>query len=256
MKSRRASVGLRGWLLRVLVLVSIVALLVLSGGVIWLLTPQPLLPEASAAMVADQSVAVATSDAEIAFTPSVDTRQTALIIYPGAKVPVEGYAPAARAIAEQGFRVYLVPMPGNFALLAADHAADVVAAHPDVTRWVIAGHSLGGVAAAQYAARHLDRIQGLVLWASFPADDLSQSGLKVLSIFGSLDSAHDSLTSPSTRALLPGDTTYVEISGGNHEQFGYYTGQANDPTPAITRAEQQAAIVESTVALLESVDQP
>ncbi len=252
--ARKRMIGARGWLLRGATLITIVALLGLSGGVVWLLTPQTLLPEAAAATVSDQVVTVTASDTEISFVPSVDTRRTALIFYPGAKVPVSGYAPAARAIAEQGFRVYLVPMPGNFALLAADRAADVQAAHPEIENWVVAGHSLGGVAAAQFAARNLSRVRGLALWASYPNDDLSQSGLQVLSIWGSLDSARETFTSDTTRALLPPGTRYIEIPGGNHEQFGYYTGQANDPQATLSRADQQAAIVEATVALLEAVD--
>lgn len=243
-------------MLRGVAFLALVGLLVVSGGVIWLLTPQTLLPEAAAALVSDGRLSIVSSDTEISLTPVTAARATALIIYPGAKVPVTGYAPAARAIAELGYPVYLVPMPGNFALLDADRASHVQAAHPDVERWVIAGHSLGGVAAAQYAARHPDTIQGLVLWASFPNDDLSLSNLRVLSIFGSLDSARASMDSAETRARLPADARFVAIPGGNHEQFGYYTGQANDPVAEITRAEQQALIVEATVALLDSVDKP
>lgn len=244
----------RGWFLRVAAFLSIIALLAVSAGVIWLLTPQTLLPEAAAALVPGERVQVTVTDTVIALLPASGARATALIVYPGAKVPVTGYAPVGRAIAEQGFPVFLVPMPGNFALLDVDEASRVQAAHPEIERWVIAGHSLGGVAAAQYAARHLSTVQGLVLWASYPTDDLSTSGLKVVSIWGSLDAAAQTVDSADTRAKLPTDTHFVEIPGGNHEQFGYYTGQANDPVAEITRADQQAAIVEATVALLEQVD--
>lgn len=245
----------RGWFLRVTAFLSIIALLAVSAGVIWLLTPQTLLPEAAAALVSDELIKVTVSDTVISLMPVGDIHSTGLIIYPGAKVPVTGYAPAARAIAEQGYPVFLVPMPGNFALLDVDQASQVQAAYPDVSRWAIAGHSLGGVAAAQYAARHLASVQGLVLWASYPTDDLSTSGLEVVSIWGSLDAAAETIQSADTRAKLPADTHFVEIPGGNHEQFGYYTGQANDPVAEIARADQQAAIVAATVALLKQLDE-
>ena len=103
-------------------------------------------------------------------------------------------------------------------------------------------------------AQHPDSIPGLALWASFPNDDLSQRDLQVLSVWGALDSARDSMDSAQTRARLPADTRFVEIPGGNHEQFGYYTGQANDPVAEITRADQQAQIVAATVELLEAVE--
>ena len=55
------------------------------------------------------------------------------------------------------------------------------------------------------------------------------------------------------RAAVPGDATFVEIPGGNHEQMGWYTGQANDPPATIPREEQQAQAVEATVGLLRSI---
>jgi hypothetical protein len=45
----------------------------------------------------------------------------------------------------------------------------------------------------------------------------------------------------------------VALAGGNHEQFGYYTGQLADPPATIARTDQQDQIVAVTVALLRSV---
>ncbi len=55
-------------------------------------------------------------------------------------------------------------------------------------------------------------------------------------------------------AQLPPDATFIEIPGGNHEQMGWYTGQPNDPPATISREQQQAAVVDATVAVLEAVD--
>lgn len=256
MVSRQRQLGWRGWVMRGLASILILGLLGLSGGVIWLLTPQSLLPEAAAATVSDEIVAVTVSDSEIAFNPAAPVSKVGLIIYPGAKVPAVGYAPLARMIASRGYATYLVSMPGNLALLAVDRAQAVQSAHPEIATWVVAGHSLGGVAAAQFASRNPASVQGLVLWASYPIDDLSSRDLAVLSIWGELDRSRANFDSAETRASLPADTEFIEIPGGNHEQFGYYTGQANDPIATVSRAEQQETIAEATIALLESLSVP
>ena len=92
-----------------------------------------------------------------------------VIIYPGAFVEPRSYAPAAHALAEEGFFVAIVPMPLGVAILGGYRADDVISAQPEVTDWVIAGHSLGGVMAARYAADHPDAVEGAWLIAIRPS---------------------------------------------------------------------------------------
>lgn len=238
---------------RLLVALLALSLTVFLAALVWLALPQPLLPEAQAAQASTAQVQFQVENDWLVFKPVTPTI-TGFIFYPGGKVPAAGYAPAAQAIAAQGYLVVIPPMPLNLAFFAPDRAADVQAAHPEIARWAIGGHSLGGSMAAQYAAQHPGAVQGLVFWASYSASDLAaQTELPVVSIYGSRESGRASFTSAKNRALLPPDVTFVPIEGGNHEQFGYYTGQANDPTPTIARADQQAQTVTATVALLARI---
>ena len=109
--------------------------------------------------------------------------------------------------------------------------------------------------AAQYAGSHIDNIEGLVLWASYPAsnNDLSESGLKVLSIYGTLDMGGMKPFDDS-RALLPADTTWVVIEGGNHAQFGDYGPQPGDNPATISAADQQVQVVRATAEFLDLLD--
>ena len=50
--------------------------------------------------------------------------------------------------------------------------------------------------------------------------------------------------------LLPPDTAYLRIDGGNHEQCGWYTGQPNDPPATVSRQRQQTLTIGQWVALL------
>lgn len=182
-----------------------------------------------------------------------EPKPTGLILYPGGRVDPRAYAAAGRAIAEAGFLTVIPPMPLNLAVLAPDRALEVMQAYPEIERWVIGGHSLGGAMAARFARQHPDRVAGLLLWAAYPSgsDDLSGSGLAAASISGSEDGLSDLQTLIDTRRLLPPDTAFVEIAGGNHAQFGNYGAQSGDRPAKISATEQQAQVVAATLALLE-----
>jgi predicted GH43/DUF377 family glycosyl hydrolase len=109
--------------------------------------------------------------------------------------------------------------------------------------------------AARFAKTHPDSVQGLALWASYPAssDDLSHSGLHVVSIYASQDGLATGEKIEASRHLLPADTAWVQITGGNHAQFGWYGDQAGDHPASISRTDQQAQVVAATLAMLESL---
>lgn len=237
------------------VVLGILGVLVVAvvGGLAWFFQPQPLLPEATAALASTPGATYADEPTGLTFTATGPAPTTGLILYPGAKVPAAGYAPGARAIAEEGYLVVVVPMPLNFAIFNVGAADGVIAAHPEIIRWAIGGHSLGGAMAAQYAADHPDAVTGLALCGAYSASDLSSSGIAASSVYGSLDAAAPKIEDPATQALLPATTAYDRIEGGNHEQCGWYTGQPNDPPATVSRADQQARMVTDWVAMLEKI---
>ena len=239
---------------RVLAGIALLLVLVLVGGVAYFAIPQPELPEAAAALASTERVSFRIEDDRLTFTPTQGPAGTGLIVYPGGKVSAAAYAPLAREIAARGYLVEIVPMPLNLAVLGIDRARAIIEAHPEIRHWAIGGHSLGGAMAAQYAAGD-ERIEGLALWAAYSATDLSARDLRVLVIYGSLDAGAAGFVSAERLANLPGNPTVIVIPGGNHEQMGWYTGQPNDPPATIGREGQQAAVLLSTVELLDALGQ-
>lgn len=245
--------GMKSW--KILVMVILAVLLVAGTGfAIWGSTPQGPMPEAYLAMQNDAQIAVFAGD-WISFQPLGVNPDTSFILYPGAHVDFLSYAPAAREIASQGYLAIIARMPFNLAVLAPDQAAQIIAAYPSVKHWAIGGHSLGGSMAARFAYSHPGAVQGLVLWASYPAknDDLSKSGLVVASIYGTKDGLATPQEIDASRALLPADTQYVAIQGGNHAQFGWYGAQGSDHPATIDRQTQQDQAVAATVAVLRRI---
>lgn len=241
--------------LRWLLVIPLVLVVAIVGFVIWGLTPLGPRPDALAALESDSLVTVELADEGWVFTPSSSEATRGLVFYPGGRVDVRSYAPYARAVAEQGFVVVMSPMPLSLAVLDANAADRTIELHPEITSWALSGHSLGGAMIAQYAAENLDTVDGLVLLAAYPPDtaNLAQSGLTVTSLVGTQDTVIDREKLRATQPLLPSETSYLDIRGGNHAQFGNYGEQPGDTSdPDMSASDQQLIAVNETVRILQN----
>lgn len=225
------------------------------GFVIWAQDAHPPEPEALAALNETSAIEIET-EPWLTFDPTSPDQpvSTGLILYPGGRVDPRAYASVARLIALRGYRVVIVPMPLNLAFFAPRRADEVIAAYPEIQTWAVGGHSLGGAMAALYVDRAApDAVTGLALWAAYPAEpnDLSDAeDLTTLSIYATRDGLMTEQEFEASRDLLPPNTRWVTIEGGNHAQFGAYGPQQGDQTARISRTAQQGMIVEATVGLL------
>ena len=157
-----------------------------------------------------------------------------LIFYPGGKVEDAAYAPLLEAFARRGILCVLVHMPFHLAVFSVNAADGIARDYPEVPRWYIGGHSLGGVIASRYIAAHPENLEGLLLLAAWSTEDLSESGLSVLSVVGTEDGVLNREKLEENRSNLPADAGFVWIEGGNHAQFGSYGPQRGDNIAAIS----------------------
>ncbi|MEM9775724.1 MAG: alpha/beta hydrolase [Chloroflexota bacterium] len=185
-----------------------------------------------------------------------ESNGTGFIFYPGGLVTPEAYAAHLKPLAKLGYTVIVPNMPLNLAVFNMDAADQIIAENPQIDRWVIGGHSLGGSMAAQYTFNNADTIDGLVLWASYPAEgaNLSNYEIEAASIYGSLDGLALPDEILESAALLPADTIFLEIDGGNHAQFGDYGEQSGDLPATISLVEQIDQTVQYTLELLDLVE--
>ena len=172
----------------------------------------------------------------LAFVP--DEYDTGIILYPGAKVESEAYAPLLKELADRGIFAAVVYMPLHFALLDSDAALKVMEEHPEIKNWYICGHSLGGVVAGMLAEKHPEKFKGIILLASYVTSNLSDKDLKALCVIGGNDGVLNVEEYQKNRKNLPSDTTEIMIQGGNHAQFASYGFQKNDNEADIS-CEQQ-----------------
>jgi hypothetical protein len=108
--------------------------------------------------------------------------------------------------------------------------------------------------ASVYAQNHLTQLDAVIFFASYPADDsLKNANLKVFSIYGANDMAGME-TFEEKKSLLPADTKYIVIEGGNHAQFGSYGPQEGDKPATISAEEQWAQAAAATVEFLMGIE--
>ena len=180
---------------------------------------------------------------------------TGLLFVPGARVDSRAYARVLRPLAEAGYLVAVLKEPFGFSLLDADQGKKVLDVHPEITYWAVGGHSLGGTTVASLADQD-ERVKGLVLFASYPADNLDRTDLKAVSISGAADGFTTPADIEASKGKLPPDTSYVVINGAVHSTFGDYGEQSGDGIASVDRAAAQNEITAAALALLASLAPP
>ncbi len=235
----------------------VVIIIIVAGlvwGISWAAYARPPLPEAVEALESDDRVRV-TRDPWLTFSPLPGPAETGFIFYPGGRVDPRSYASLMHEIASQGYLVVVPEMPINMAVFHPNVADEVIAYYPGIQNWVIGGHSVGGTMAAQYTANHPGSIDGLAIWASYPADSTDISGLDipVVSIYGSRELRVNDDSVGKRKHLLPDDTHYVRIEGGDHHQFGSYEINPGDHLATISRASQHKQILQATLEVLREI---
>lgn len=174
-----------------------------------------------------------------------DNPTKGLIFYPGGKVEYTAYIPLMQELAKQDILCILVEMPFNLAVLDINGAKGLKDNYPDINEWYLAGHSLGGSMAASYLEDNIDDYEGLILLGSYSTVDLSNSKLKVLSIYGSEDQVLNHEKYESNKDNLPANYQEKIIEGGCHSYFGMYGKQDGDGKPSISNKEQIKETVEA-----------
>ena len=220
----------------------LLVLAVLAGTFFWYVSDYYPADEIALEVLAQDSTVTVQDDLTI-LSPSYPT-DTAIIFYPGAKVEAEAYLPLLTKIRQTGVTCILVHMPFRMAIFDANAAEEVMEQFPDIRHWYIAGHSMGGAMASQFAASHPDEVDGLILLGAYIYGDYPPE--KTLTVYGSLNQ--------SVEDHIDYTENVVEIEGGNHAQFGNYGPQKGDLPATISAEEQQARTVAAIEEFLGEAD--
>ena len=213
-------------------------LVILAGAFFWYVSDYYRAEDVALEVLA-QDTGISVQDNLTILSPSYST-DTAIIFYPGAKVEAEAYLPLLDQIRQTGVTCILVHMPFHMAIFDPNAAENVMAQFPQIQHWYMAGHSMGGAMASQFASKHPDEVDGLILLGAYIYGDYPDE--KALTVYGSLNQ--------SVEDHIDYTENIVEIEGGNHAQFGNYGPQKGDLPATISAEEQQAQAVTAIEAFL------
>lgn len=186
-------------------------------------------------------------------SPKGQPYRVGVIILPGSQVPPVAYAPLARELARKGYPTVTVDAPFGSALYAMETVMKIIkrpqkeGRQSAPTKWILVGHSLGGLAANIFAHTHPDMVCGLAFMgvSVLNVSPEVKKYIPVLAIRGSRDPytlGHGPLTEGAEM---------VTIEGGNHKGFGSYYHQPLDWKATIEPQEQQRLSAEALVNFIE-----
>ena len=241
----------RRWL-RWLIYAFLIIILVGAGGLVaWATIRAQEATERAVKVLNDNGIE--REDGILVFQPN-STTDRGLIYYPGGLVDPEAYAVTAQGIADAGYLVVIPKMPLNLAFMGINRANKIRANHPEINTWAIGGHSLGGAMAAQYAKNNDENIAGLIMYASYPAnnEDFIDFPKPILTIKGTKDPG-----APKQEAFYEAISKTAQITvieGGNHRQYADYSYQPNDGIATISVEKQQDQIIAATIEFLDNLN--
>ena len=162
----------------------------------------------------------------------------ALLFYAGAKVEETAYAPLMKSLSEKGIDCFLLKAPMKLPFFSVSKAKSVTE-HYSYENYYLAGHSLGGMVAANDAAKHPGDFSGLFMLAAYPTEDLTSAKFPVVFIYGTNDGVLHRGRLERGFTLVPKDYQVVKIEGGNHSGFASYGFQDGDKKATVSAEKQQ-----------------
>lgn len=246
----------RGWRLGGAIVLAVLALGWL-GAMAWL-RPFTAVEPALAAMDSTDTVIVTETPTQIVMAPALDPSTTGVVFQPGAKVEARAYAAILRPLVEAGATVIIPKQPLGIGFLSMGAFESARDAFPGIGRWIVGGHSLGGTVAAMDAEEHdadtIAPVAGLLLYASYPASDMSTT---LTSDVMSISASEDGLATPAdieeSMSTLPQDSGFIAIDGAVHAFFGDYGPQPGDGTPTIPQDDARSQIGDISVDFVDAL---
>lgn len=165
-----------------------------------------------------------------------------IIVYGGGKVDPLSYS----YLSELDANVFLIRFPFQLAVFGINKGNQVMEEYPDITQWIVVGHSLGGSMGYLYLNNAIVPVAGIIYLAAYPT---GESTIPSRAIFGTADGLIDAAQYKALFSL----EEFVLLDGANHAQFGEYGIQAGDQPAGISAEEQRMKVIEIITLFIESL---
>jgi hypothetical protein len=233
------------WIRRILIgLVALIGILVI---VLAIYARDPYTPISSQADALDaiETTAVRVETQGRTTVYDVDDPIAHILFLPGGLVTPDSYAYLAYSLATNGYRATVFHPYFHLAILTPWIPSNYL---DDTLDNIVIGHSLGGTVASLVASGD-DRVSTIVFLASYPIQDVSDK--RMLLITAEQDTLLDADAVEDSRPYWSNDAVTLDLTGGNHAQFGWYGPQEGDGEATIDTLTQQTQVVAAILNFLQ-----
>ncbi|MCD8148576.1 MAG: alpha/beta hydrolase [Clostridiales bacterium] len=154
-------------------------------------------------------------------------KKAGFLIFTGAQTDEPAYAYIAYLLHRETYPVVIPKQPFQMSVFGTKHGMEIMDSHPEIEKWILVGHSLGGVPVSRIAAARPDRVIGTAFLATYASIDLSGLDISAIRIVAENDGIMNNDRMSNFNHNLPEDSATVVIKGANHQGFAAYDSLSN-----------------------------
>ncbi|MCD7807247.1 MAG: alpha/beta hydrolase [Lachnospiraceae bacterium] len=167
------------------------------------------------------------------------------IIFSGAKTDEKAYAYMAKLLHDKGYNVIIPKQRFYLSLFGTKHGKEMMTSHPEIKKWILIGHSLGGMPVSRIAAMRPENLAGLVFLATYASVDLSDLDIGTIRITADHDGIMNNDFMMKYDCNLPHGASNIVLQGANHQGFAaYHSTSGRDGKATISWQEQNEQTVQ------------
>ncbi|MCD8145973.1 MAG: alpha/beta hydrolase [Clostridiales bacterium] len=167
------------------------------------------------------------------------------LIFSGAKTDDRAYAYLAKLLHEKGHTVIIPRQRFHMSAFGTKHGLEIMDSNPQIKKWILIGHSLGGMPVSRIAASRSDELIGVAFLATFASIDLSGLDLAAIRITAEHDGVMNNDTMDTYNGNLPKNAANIMLEGANHQGFAAYRSTSGrDGKASISWQEQNEQTIQ------------
>ncbi|MCD8324115.1 MAG: alpha/beta hydrolase, partial [Clostridiales bacterium] len=171
-------------------------------------------------------------------------KKIGFLIFTGAQTDEPAYAYIAHLLHREAYPVVIPKQMFQMSAFGTKHGMEIMDSHPEIEKWILVGHSLGGVPVSRIAAARPDQVIGAAFLATYASIDLSGLDISTIRIIAENDGIMNNDRMANFNHNLPEDSATVMIKGANHQGFAAYDSLSKrDGKAAISWKEQNEVSV-------------
>ncbi|MCD7863800.1 MAG: alpha/beta hydrolase [Lachnospiraceae bacterium] len=167
------------------------------------------------------------------------------IIFSGAKTDEKAYAYVAKLLHDKGYTVVIPKQLFHLSMFGTKHGQEIMVSNPEIRKWILIGHSLGGMPVSRIASAQPENLYGIAFLATYASVDLSALEIGAIRLTADHDGIMNNDFMMRYDCNLPHDAANIMLRGANHQGFAaYHSTSGRDGEASLSWQEQNEQTVQ------------